>query len=113
MKTLEIKNLHVNVEDKEILKGVDLTVRENEIHALMGPNGNGKSTLLAAIMGNPKFEVTEGVFDQQGQWKEGRWLNGDEIQLRYDLLYLDNMSLTTDLKILLYTVMIIIQGRGK
>ena len=60
MKTLEIKNLHVNVEDKEILKGVDLMVRENEIHALMGPNGNGKSTLLAAIMGNPKFEVTEG-----------------------------------------------------
>ena len=67
MKTLEIKNLHVNVEDKEILKGVDLTVRENEIHALMGPNGNGKSTLLAAIMGNPKFEVTEGEI-----WYDGK-----------------------------------------
>ena len=52
MKTLEIKNLHVEVEGKEILKGIDLTVNENEIHALMGPNGNGKSTLLAAIMGN-------------------------------------------------------------
>jgi len=67
MKTLEIKNLHVNVEDKEILKGVDLTVRENEIHALMGPNGSGKSTLLAAIMGNPKFEVTEGEI-----WYDGK-----------------------------------------
>ena len=65
MKSLEIKNLHVSVEDKEILKGVDLVVRENEVHALMGPNGNGKSTLLAAIMGNPKYTVTNGsiLFD--------------------------------------------------
>ncbi len=61
MKSLEIKNLHVSVEGKEILKGVDLTVNENEIHALMGPNGNGKSTLLAAIMGNPKYTITEGT----------------------------------------------------
>ena len=79
MKTLEIKNLHVNVEDKEILKGVDLTVRENEIHALMGPNGNGKSTLLAAIMGNPKFEVTEGEI-----WYDGKNLlemKEDELDL--------------------------------
>ncbi len=67
MKTLEIRNLHVKVEDKEILKGVDLTVRENEIHALMGPNGNGKSTLLAAIMGNPKYEVTEGEIIYDGK----------------------------------------------
>ena len=67
MKTLEIKNLHVKVEDKEILKGVDLTVNENEVHALMGPNGNGKSTLLAAIMGNPKFEVTEGSITYDGK----------------------------------------------
>ena len=67
MKKLEIKNLHVNVEDKEILKGVDLTVNENEVHALMGPNGNGKSTLLAAIMGNPKYTVTEGTITYDGK----------------------------------------------
>ena len=58
MKTLEIRDLHVSVEDKEILKGVNLTIGENEVHALMGPNGNGKSTLLAAIMGNPVYTVT-------------------------------------------------------
>ena len=67
MKKLEIKNLHVKVEDKEILKGVDLVVNEGEIHALMGPNGNGKSTLLAAIMGNPKYEITEGSIFYDGQ----------------------------------------------
>ncbi len=67
VKTLEIKNLHVSVEDKEILKGVDLTVNENEVHALMGPNGNGKSTLLAAIMGNPKYTVTEGSITYDGK----------------------------------------------
>ena len=66
MKKLEIKNLHVRVEDKEILKGVDLVVNEGEIHALMGPNGNGKSTLLAAIMGNPKYEITEGSIIYDG-----------------------------------------------
>ncbi|MBW9212358.1 MULTISPECIES: Fe-S cluster assembly ATPase SufC [Terrabacteria group] len=60
MKKLEIKNLHVSVGDKEILKGINLTIGENEVHALMGPNGNGKSTLLAAIMGNPTYTVTEG-----------------------------------------------------
>ena len=67
MKTLEIRNLHVSVEDKEILKGIDLTVNENEVHALMGPNGNGKSTLLAAIMGNPKYTVTEGTITYDGK----------------------------------------------
>ncbi len=67
MKRLEIKNLHVSVDDKEILKGIDLVVNEGEIHALMGPNGNGKSTLLAAIMGDPKYIVTEGsiIYDNQ------------------------------------------------
>lgn len=60
MTTLQIKNLHVRVEDKEILKGINLTIQSGETHALMGPNGNGKSTLLAAIMGNPKFVVTQG-----------------------------------------------------
>ncbi len=67
MKTLEIKNLHVSVEDKEILKGIDLVVNEGEVHALMGPNGNGKSTLLAAIMGNPKYTITEGSILYDGQ----------------------------------------------
>ncbi|MCB5951790.1 Fe-S cluster assembly ATPase SufC [Enterococcus sp. BWT-B8] len=60
MSILEIKNLHVSIEDKEILKGVDLTMKTGEIHAIMGPNGTGKSTLSAAIMGNPNYEVTEG-----------------------------------------------------
>ncbi len=67
MKTLEIKDLHVEVEGKEILRGVDLTVKENEVHALMGPNGNGKSTLLAAIMGNPKYTVTQGSITSDGK----------------------------------------------
>jgi Fe-S cluster assembly ATP-binding protein len=65
MPELEIKNLHVAVGDKQILKGLDLTVRSGEIHALMGPNGSGKSTLANAIMGHPMLEVTEGqiLFD--------------------------------------------------
>lgn len=60
MNTLKIDNIYASVEDKQILKGCSLEVKENEIHALMGPNGNGKSTLLSVIMGNPKFEVNEG-----------------------------------------------------
>ncbi|PTF12574.1 Fe-S cluster assembly ATPase SufC [Staphylococcus devriesei] len=58
--TLEIKDLHVSIEDKEILKGVNLTVKTDEIHAIMGPNGTGKSTLSSAIMGHPTYEVTQG-----------------------------------------------------
>lgn len=57
---LEIKDLHVSIEGKEILKGVNLTIKQNEVHAIMGPNGTGKSTLSAAIMGHPKYEVTQG-----------------------------------------------------
>ena len=67
MKTLEIRDLHVSVEDKEILKGVNLTIGENEVHALMGPKGNGKSTLLAAIMGNPVYTVTKGSITYDGK----------------------------------------------
>ena len=68
MADLEIRNLHVSAEGKEILKGLDLDVSKGEIHALMGPNGSGKSTLANAIMGHPSFEVTEG---------EIRFLGGD------------------------------------
>ncbi len=58
--TLEIRDLHVAVEDTKILKGVDLMVGQGEIHALMGPNGTGKSTLAYALMGHPKYDVTQG-----------------------------------------------------
>ena len=65
MSVLEIKDLHVEIEGKEILKGVNLTLKTGEIAAIMGPNGTGKSTLSAAIMGNPNYEVTKGeiLFD--------------------------------------------------
>ena len=57
---LEIKNLHASIGDKEILKGIDLTVKAGEIHAVMGPNGSGKSTLAQVLAGHPAYEVTEG-----------------------------------------------------
>lgn len=62
---LEIKNLHVNVGENRILKGIDLTVRQGEVHALMGPNGSGKSTLSYTVAGHPKYEATSGqvLFD--------------------------------------------------
>ena len=60
MSTLEIKDLHVSIEDKEILKGVNLTLKTGEIHAIMGPNGTGKSTLSQTIMGQPGYHVTQG-----------------------------------------------------
>jgi len=60
MPILTIKNLHVSIEDNEILKGVNLEIKGGEVHAIMGPNGTGKSTLSYAIMGHPAYEVTEG-----------------------------------------------------
>src|SRR5574340_322953 len=64
---LIVKNLHANIEGKPILRGVDLRVKQGEVHALMGPNGSGKSTLANVIMGNPKYEVTEGEIWFKGE----------------------------------------------
>jgi Fe-S cluster assembly ATP-binding protein len=64
---LQIKDLHVSVDGKPILKGVDLTVKKGEVHALMGPNGSGKSTLSFALMGHPKYEVTRGDILVKGE----------------------------------------------
>lgn len=67
MSELVIKNLHVSIDGKEILKGVDLTIKQGEIHAIMGPNGTGKSTLAYTLMGHPSYEVTEGEVSFDGQ----------------------------------------------
>ena len=64
---LEIKNLHASVEDKEILKGIDLKVNAGEVHAIMGPNGSGKSTLAEVIAGQEEFEVGEGSILLEGE----------------------------------------------
>jgi Fe-S cluster assembly ATP-binding protein len=67
MSELEIRNLHVSIDDREILKGVNLIVRQGEVHALMGPNGTGKSTLSYALMGHPSYTITEGEVIFKGQ----------------------------------------------
>lgn len=67
MSDLEIRNLHAAIDGKEILKGVDLTIKQGEIHALMGPNGTGKSTLAYILMGHPSYEATEGQVFFKGQ----------------------------------------------
>jgi len=64
---LQIKNLHARVEDKDILRGINLTVNAGEVHAIMGPNGSGKSTLSAVIAGNENYEVTEGAVYLDGE----------------------------------------------
>ena len=64
---LEVKNLHATIGDKEILKGIDLVIRDGETHAIMGPNGSGKSTLSAVLVGNPLYEVTEGEVRYHGK----------------------------------------------
>ena len=64
---LEIKNLHVRVEDKEILKGVNLTVNAGEVHSMMGPNGSGKSTLASVLAGRAGYEITEGGVSYKGR----------------------------------------------
>lgn len=70
---LSITDLHVSVEDKEIVRGLNLTMNEGEVHAIMGPNGSGKSTLVNALMGHPKYQITSGSvqFKEKicSQWK--------------------------------------------
>ncbi len=67
MSVLDIKNLEVSINDKKILKGLNLTINSGEIHAVMGPNGAGKSTLASAIMGHPKYEVDGGSVELDGE----------------------------------------------
>ncbi len=67
MAVLEIRNLHVAVNDQEIVRGVDLSVDTNQVHAIMGPNGSGKSTLAYALMGHPGYEITEGEILVDGE----------------------------------------------
>ena len=66
-KLLEIKNLHVNAEEKEILKGIDLTINKGEIHVIMGPNGSGKSTTVNAILNNPLYNKVEGTINFENE----------------------------------------------
>src|SRR5574344_706489 len=67
MNMLEVKNLHATIAGKEILKGINLTIKDGETHAIMGPNGSGKSTLSAVLVGNPLYEVTGGTAEFNGK----------------------------------------------
>ena len=64
---LEVKDIHAEVEGKEILKGLNLKIKKGEVHVIMGPNGAGKSTLVNIIMGHPKYEVTKGSIIFEGE----------------------------------------------
>ena len=64
---LSIKNLHASVEDKEILKGLNLEIKAGEVHAIMGPNGAGKSTFASIVAGNENYEVSEGSIELEGE----------------------------------------------
>ena len=64
---LEIKDLHATINGKEILKGINLTVKSGEVHAIMGPNGSGKSTLSNVLVGHPAYEVTKGSVTFDGK----------------------------------------------
>jgi len=64
---LKITNLHAKVEDKDILKGINLEIKAGEVHAIMGPNGSGKSTLAAVVAGKEEFEVTKGSVELEGE----------------------------------------------
>jgi len=64
---LEVKDLHASVNGKEILKGINLSIKKGEVHAIMGPNGSGKSTLSSVLVGHPSFEVTKGSVTFEGQ----------------------------------------------
>jgi len=64
---LEIKNLHAGIDGKDILKGINLTIKKGEVHAIMGPNGSGKSTLAKVLAGHPQYEVTSGEILYEGR----------------------------------------------
>ena len=86
---LEVKNLHAHIGDKEILRGIDLTIRDGETHAIMGPNGSGKSTLSAVLVGNPIYEVTEGTVIFNGK---------DLLAMKPEVLILDEPTAGLDPK---------------